>query len=320
VSFARHVFKFLPARSDSLGSGQISGFFSMDDFGRRFGEFDKSSGSYTFSAARQGTITGLLQVGCLFGALIAGKMADVIGRRLAISVSSLFTCIGIIIEISSETVWAQFAVGRFVNGIGIGALSVVVPMYQGESSPAILRGLLISTYQLFITLGIWLSNMVDYGTHNMAGSASWRIPDGLGFAWALILGAGILFLPESPRYAYRKGREEEARNTIASLAGLNPNSRSVNYQITEIRVKLEEEKAGADTSVFELFTAPRMAYRTILGMALQVSIERIVYGSLLPCRILTCMHNRLDSSSLAPTSSSTTERPSSKPLASATAT
>ncbi|KAK3946226.1 general substrate transporter [Diplogelasinospora grovesii] len=252
-------------------SGQISGFFDMTDYARRFGEFDPSTEAYTFSAARQGTIVGLLPVGSLIGALVAGKIADTMGRRLAISVSALFTCIGTIIEISSQTSWVQFAIGRLVTGGGIGSLSVLVPMYQSESSPIIIRGILVSTYQLFITLGIWTAEMVNYGTHTKydSSSASWRIPNGLSFLWALILGAGILFLPESPRYAYRRGREDEARRTIARLAGLAPDARSVNYQITEIRVKLEEERASADARWFEIFTAPRMAYRTFLGITLQ---------------------------------------------------
>ncbi|KAI0381698.1 general substrate transporter [Hypomontagnella monticulosa] len=249
-------------------SGQISGFFNMPDFAQRFGEI-KSDGSYEFGAARQGTIVGLLPVGCLLGALVAGQLADVLGRRLAISVTGLWSCVGIVIEISSQTSWVQFAVGRLVTGCSIGALSVVVPMYQSESSPAIIRGILVSTYQLFITLGIWTSYMVDWGTKDMSSSASWRIPNGLGFLWSLILGLGILVLPESPRHAYRVGREEEARNTIARLAGVDPQHRSVHDQITEIRVKLDEEKNSGKAHWFEIFTGPRMLYRTLLGMVLQ---------------------------------------------------
>ncbi|KAK3315241.1 general substrate transporter [Apodospora peruviana] len=244
-------------------SGQISGFFDMHDFARRFGD------NMEFNAARQGAIVGLLPAGCLFGSLIAGKIADSLGRRMCISVSALFTCVGTIIEISSTTSWAQFAVGRLVTGFGIGSLSVAVPMYQSESSPAILRGILISCYQLFITLGIWTAEMINYGTHTMNNSGSWRIPNGISFLWALILGGGILLLPESPRFAYRAGREEEARNTIARLAGLAPDAPSVNMQIDEIREKLEEERAGAETNWYEIFTGPRMLYRTLLGIILQ---------------------------------------------------
>ncbi|KAI3321047.1 general substrate transporter [Xylariaceae sp. AK1471] len=250
-------------------SGQISGYFYMEDFARRFGEPQSDPNANPFSAARQGTIVGLLAVGCLLGALIAGKLADTLGRRLAISAFALWACVGTVIEIASESAWYQFAIGRLVTGLSIGSLSVVVPMYQSESSPAIIRGVLISTYQLFITLGIWTSYLVDWGTANRTNSASWRIPSGLGFAWSLILGIGILFLPESPRYAYYKGRTEEARRTIARLAGVSENDPAVNDEIDQIRAKVEEESASGKASLKEIFTGPRMLHRTVLGIVLQ---------------------------------------------------
>lgn len=237
----------------------------MNNFADRFGQNGE------FTPVRQGTITANLCAGSLVGALIAGKLADIVGRRLTISGSALFCMIGTIIEISSTHHWAQFAVGRFVGGIGIGSLSVVVPMYQSESCPSAIRGVLVASYQLFITLGIWTGYMVDYGTEAMNSTAAWRIPNGLSFLWALILGGGILFLPESPRYAYRMGREDEARNNIARLSGLNPEDKEVTDQINDIRVKLQEERAGADVAWYEIFTGPRMMYRTILGIVLQVS-------------------------------------------------
>ncbi|KAK2668551.1 Sugar/inositol transporter, partial [Fusarium oxysporum f. sp. vasinfectum] len=225
-------------------SGQVSGYFMMKDYGERFG-VPNGDGTYNFSAARQGTITGLLSIGCLFGSLVAGNLCDSIGRRKTISISALWTCVGTIIEVASQHAWYQHAIGRLVTGLGVGALSVAVPMYQSESAPAIIRGLIVSCYQLFVTLGIWCAEMVNWGTNHYDGSASWRIPNALNFLWALLLGVGILLLPESPRFAYRKGK------------------------IDDIREKLEEEQALPETRLVEIFTGPRMAYRTILGITLQ---------------------------------------------------
>ncbi|CAI4214169.1 unnamed protein product [Parascedosporium putredinis] len=201
-------------------SGQISGFFLMQDYGHRFGEADAGGGFY-FSAARQGAIVGLLSVGCLFGSLLSGKMADIIGRKLSISIAAL-----------------------------IGALSVLVPMYQSECSPAIIRGILVASYQLFVTLGIWTAEMVNWGTESRTNSASWRIPN-------------------EPRYAYRKGRRDEARLTMAKLAGADPHAASINKEVAEIQEKLDAEKDASDTHWHEIFTGPRMFYRTALGMVLQ---------------------------------------------------
>jgi SP family sugar:H+ symporter-like MFS transporter len=257
-------------------SGQISGYFQMADYQRRFGEFTDDPSKignngipYWFNVTRQGTIVSMLCAGALVGSLVVGKLADTLGRRMAVSASAFFCAIGMIIEISSTTHWAQFAVGRLVTGMGVGALSVTVPMYQSESTPAVIRGVVVACYQLFVTLGIWTAYMINYGTHNMDNSASWRITVGLGFLFTFILGGGMLFLPESPRFAFRQGREEEARATIARLGGVDTHHKSVNDQINEIRFKLDEERAGKDTKWWEMFTAPTMLRRVMIGVVLQ---------------------------------------------------
>ncbi|EMD95151.1 hypothetical protein COCC4DRAFT_149482 [Bipolaris maydis ATCC 48331] len=245
-------------------SGQISGFLEMDDFKNRFGDDGK------FSAVRQGAIVGLLAVGTLFGCLGSAPLADTFGRRLTISGSAFFYIIGVIIEITSKDVWVQFAMGRFAAGLGIGALSTVVPMYQSESIPKRIRGATVSSYQLFITLGIWTAYMVNYGTEkSYINSAQWRIPNGLSALWAILLGTTILLLPESPRYAYRKGKVEDARTNTARLNGVDPHSPFIDAEIAEIQEKLEAEAAGGDHPWHEIFTGPRMLYRTLLGMVLQ---------------------------------------------------
>ncbi|KAJ2976840.1 hypothetical protein NQ176_g4706 [Zarea fungicola] len=142
-------------------------------------------------------------------------------------------------------------------------------MYQSECSPALIRGVIVSSYQLFITFGIWLAEIVNFGTESIDGSASWRIPNGLSFAWALVLGTLILFFPESPRYAYGHGRVDEARTTIAKLAGVSEHSPTVDHQINDIQNKLNEESEMSHEFRFsEVFTGPRMFYRTMLGIVL----------------------------------------------------
>jgi len=200
----------------------------------------------------------------------SAPLADTFGRRLTISGSAFWYIVGVIIEITSKDVWVQFAMGRFTAGLGIGALSTVVPMYQSESIPKRIRGATVSSYQLLITLGIWAAYMVNYGTSkDYNNSAQWRIPNGLSALWAIILGTTILLLPESPRYAYRKGRIEEARRNMARLNGVAENSPLIDAEIREIQEKLEAESAGGDHPWYEIFTGPRMLYRTILGMVLQ---------------------------------------------------
>jgi SP family sugar:H+ symporter-like MFS transporter len=103
-----------------------------------------------------------LQIGELLGCLGAAPLSDSIGRKNAISASAFWYMIGVIIEISSTEHWVQFAMGRFTAGLGVGALSTCVPMYQSESTPKVIRGAVVASYQLAITLGIWMAYMVRY--------------------------------------------------------------------------------------------------------------------------------------------------------------
>ena len=93
-------------------------------------------------------------MGTLVGALLSAPVADLLGRKLSMTVWSLVFCVGVIIQISSEYVWQQVAVGRLVAGFGVGALSVLVPMYQSESGPVHIRGALVRwvlCFYLFIS-------------------------------------------------------------------------------------------------------------------------------------------------------------------------
>ncbi|KIN01525.1 hypothetical protein OIDMADRAFT_54639 [Oidiodendron maius Zn] len=268
-SFIMGVFVSMGGFIFGYDTGQISGFLGMPEFLSRFGQ-KHSDGTFYFSNVRSGLIVALLSIGTLMGALIAGPVADRIGRKWSICGWCIMLHIGLIVQISAtQGKWYQIVVGRWIAGLGVGALSLLVPMYQGESAPRQIRGALISTYQLFITLGIFVANCINFGTEKRTNTASWRIPMGISFLWVLILGVGIIFFPESPRYDFRHGRVENASKTMARLYGVPENHRVVVEELTEIRVKHEEELLHQNQKWWEIFTAPRMAYRITLGVVLQ---------------------------------------------------
>lgn len=95
---------------------------------------------------------------------------------------------------------------------------------------------------------------------------------GLGFLWPLILGGGILFFPETPRYDFRKGRVEQARQTMLKVYGVPDNHWSVYHELEEIKLKLEAESSGKGFfhDYISMFSAPRMAYRIAIGMGIQM--------------------------------------------------
>lgn len=245
----------------------------MPDFLNRFGQVN-SDGDLYFSRVRSGLIVSLLSIGTLIGALVAAPIADRIGRRPSISFWSLITSIGFVIQIASDTAWYQIMIGRLVAGFGVGALSLLVPMYQAETAPAWIRGAMVCAYQLFITMGIFLAACFNYGTykHQTYSSASWRIVIGLGWLWTIILGVGILAFPETPRFDFRRGRSEQAIKTLCSVHSAPQNHWVVHTQVVEIERKLHAEskiKMGPVAEFTSMFKAPRMIYRLLLGIGLQ---------------------------------------------------
>ncbi|TEA12657.1 Hexose transporter 2 [Colletotrichum sidae] len=256
-------------------TGQVSGFLEMPDFLDRFGERSSPDAAPHFSNVRSGLIVGLLSIGTLIGALVAAPIADRFGRRNSISFWCLITSIGFVIQIAAERAWEQIMVGRMVAGFGVGALSLIVPMFQAETAPPWIRGALVCAYQLFITLGIFLAACFNYGTvtHQPNSSASWRIVIGLGWLWTIILGVGVLAFPETPRYNYRMGKVEEAKQTLCRVYGAPENHYSIFVQLEEIESKLRAEsqiKGSAISEFTGMFKAPRMAHRIILGCLLQM--------------------------------------------------
>lgn len=248
--------------------GAISGYTQMNNFRGRFGD-TIDDGTLKLGNVRQGLMVGMLCAGCLIGSLVSAPVADRFGRKYSITFWNLIYIVGNIICITTQYKWYQVVIGRLVDGFGIGALSVLTPMYQSETAPRQVRGALVSAYQLFITLGIMVSYCVNYGTEAIESTASWRITMGIGFVAPAIMAAGMLVMRESPRWQYRKGGEIEAARTLALVSGVSEEHPEVQRELQEIREKFEAETAGGDQRWYEIFTAPAMLRRVLIGMALQ---------------------------------------------------
>ncbi|PQE09723.1 putative low-affinity hexose transporter HXT3 protein [Rutstroemia sp. NJR-2017a BBW] len=254
-------------------TGQISGFLEMAVFLRRFGQptsnLTAHPTGYYFTNVRSGLIVGLLSIGTLIGCLIAGPLANRFGRRTCIPPWCLVFCIGVVVQMAmGQGGWVGIAMGRWVAGLGVGALSVLVPMYMAETSPVPVRGAVISCYQLFITIGIFTADCINYGTESYTNTGSYRIPMGVGFIWAIMLGVGIVFLPETPRYEWNHGNSGRARTTMAKFYGVDEAHPMIEQETAEIE-KVRAATQG-DHPWYEAITGPRMLYRVSLAMALQM--------------------------------------------------
>ncbi|VDC04258.1 unnamed protein product [Peniophora sp. CBMAI 1063] len=249
--------------------GVISGCLIMDDFVERFGEPD-GSGGFVLSSSRQSIITSLLSAGTFVGALAQALTADRFGRKWSIFIWAAVFTVGTVIQTATIDSIAQISVGRFVAGLGVGAMSAIVPLYNGETSPKALRGTLLVLYQLQIIIGIFLSYIIDLGTHAIPNSASWKIPVGLQMLWGLILMSGIFFLPESPRRLIYIGREDEARAVIAELNSVELTHEIVESELADLKLGIAAENEGGKATWMECFSTRNVLWkRTLNGMMLQ---------------------------------------------------
>ncbi|KAL7340769.1 general substrate transporter [Rhodotorula toruloides] len=256
-------------------TGQISDFLQMNDFKRRFASCPDLNALDTceFSNVRSGLIVSLLSIGTLFGALFGAAIADRLGRKKAIVVDNIVLIIGVVVQISSVSAWYQFMIGRIIAGLGVGALSAVVPLYQSEIAPKEIRGTLVCTYQLMITAGILVAYCISIGTrHIEQNGAEWRIPNGLTMFFSLFLMIGILFAPESPRWLFGEGRYDDAERSLARIRGVKveDNDYSVRQTYEEMKLAVEHEARMDKFRWIDCFRPrDKMLYRTVMLAVLQ---------------------------------------------------
>lgn len=258
VAFGGFVFGF--------DTGTISGFVAMDDFKERFGQLN-GSGEYYLSNSRTGLMVSIFNVGCCIGGIFIGRVGDMWGRRMGIMLAMAIYVVGIAIQISSDTKWYQFFIGRMVTGLAVGTVSVVAPVFISEVAPKQVRGTLVCCYQLCITLGIFIGYCCTYGTKTYDDAKCWRIPLGLCFVWAALLVAGMLNMPESPRFLMSKLRVDDARRSIARSNKVDINDDVVEAEIRTIQAGLDKEALAGNANWMELINGkPRILRRVFVGV------------------------------------------------------
>jgi sugar porter (SP) family MFS transporter len=158
-------------------------------------------------------LTSILLVGAVVGALVAGRIADTVGRRPTVLGTAALFFAGVLLAAFSPD-YAVLVGARVVIGLAVGSASMVVPLYIGEIAPPRIRGALVSFNQLALTSGILISYLVDYG---LAAEGNWRLMFGLATIPAVLMFIGMLFQHESPHWLIAQGREEEARAVLSQV-------------------------------------------------------------------------------------------------------
>ncbi|CAB94949.1 High-affinity glucose transporter ght1 [Schizosaccharomyces pombe] len=249
-------------------TGSIGGITNMRDFQSRFADrYNPVTDTYSYSSARQGLITGMVNVGSFFGCLISSPTTDRIGKRNSIIGFCVIYLIGVIIQVTAVPSWVQIMVAKIWTGLGIGALSVLAPGYQSEVAPPHIRGTIVVTYQLCVTAGIFIAACINMGTHKLYKTAQWRVSIGINLLWGIITLVGVSFLSESPRYLVSIGKDDEAIQVMCKNAELPPDSDIIQTEYKQIKSDCEAAVEGGPCTWPEIF-GKEIRYRTFLGMAI----------------------------------------------------
>ena len=160
---------------------------------------------------------------------------------------------------------------RFVAGMGVGTISVLVPLYQSEMAPKWIRGALVCAYQLAITVGLFTASIVNNFTAKIDSAACFRIPVAIQFIWASILFLGLCVLPETPRYLIKRGRHAAAAESLSRIRRLDITHPALIEEVAEIEANHAYELSLGPSTYRDVFLgSPHLGRRLLTGCGLQM--------------------------------------------------
>lgn len=167
------------------------------------------------SDAEFATISSVFTIGGLIGALSAGPLSSKRGRLPAMRLTALSYLVGSILETFSNSVFV-LASGRFINGLGAGASTVIVPLYISEVAPPNERGIFGAMTQVSINVGILATQTLGYF---LSYGNAWRWILGIGIMISSAQAVGLLIVPESPAWLAAHGQGTKARRVLQRIRG-----------------------------------------------------------------------------------------------------
>src|SRR4029077_15935831 len=216
-------------------------------------------------------VVGMVLVGAALAALGGGRLSDRLGRRTTLILTSVIFILGALICAFADS-FQTLLVGRAIVGVGIGLASTPVPVYISEVSPPKARGWQVSLFTLAIPIGILAAYIVDYA---FAGSGGWRWMLGLAAVPGVMLGLGMLSLPESPRWLAKHGQTDNALTILKRIRG----NSDVTAEFQEIRSTLSQaSERGHWTDLFSPAVRPALIVGVGLAIFQQITgINTVIY-------------------------------------------
>jgi SP family arabinose:H+ symporter-like MFS transporter len=210
------------------------------------GAIEALSKLYGLSPEQTGFTVGIGLVGTVVGALGGGSIGQTLGGREALRVTALLYVVSAI-GCGLAWNWPAFLVFRLIGGLGIGASSVLGPVYIAELAPAKWRGRLVGTFQFNVVFGILVAYVSNYGIRLLnLGAAEWRWQVGVAAFPAVAFLALLFFIPRSPRWSASRNRIDEALEVLKLMGDPDPQA-----ELADIREALKQEHASAHERVFQ---------------------------------------------------------------------
>ncbi|OAA62012.1 quinate permease [Niveomyces insectorum RCEF 264] len=220
--------------------------------------------------------TSLLQAGAFFSCFFIYPFTARYGRRWSIVLASVVFCIGGIMQVVDSHSLGVFYAARVISGVGVGFGTVLTPLFTAEMAPKEIRGKLGSLFQFFFTCGVMFSYWIDYGVSLHVPNTSarqWQIPVGLQLVPGAVLGLGMLFTKESPRWLAMKRRDEEA---LASLIWVRGGDRlEVREEFEQILAGIQEEERASEGYTRKELWMPVNRWRIVLIIAIQIDAPQV---------------------------------------------
>jgi SP family arabinose:H+ symporter-like MFS transporter len=249
----------------ATGVTAIGGFLFGYDTAVINGAISYLKAHLNLSPAQEGIAGASAILGCIPGAMCAGFVSDRFGRKRTLFACALLYAVSGVLSAIPST-FDQFLSARFISGLGIGASSIICPVYIAEISPEKWRGTLGSLFQLGIVTGIFVTLFVNKTIQSLGDNAwntalGWRWMLGMEVVPALGFMALLFAVPESPRWLAQNGREGQAREILARVGGPDHAERA----LAGIREAIRSEEGRFS----ELFTG---AYFKPLAMAVLLMV------------------------------------------------